>query len=92
MTGALAITNNSDVFGTTGRDDGSLTALAINCAGSESSLRSCPTVAGGAPFLCGRNAHVGAVCQGNLSLKIKPEFIHVNVNLLYNVANVCSNV
>ena len=88
MTGALAITNYSDVFGTIVRDDGSLTALTIDCAGSESSLQSCPTVAG-APFQCGRNAHVGAVCQGNLSLKIKPEF---DVNLLYNVANVCSNV
>ena len=67
IAGALAFNNYSDhdVFQFSAIPNGPINALAIDCAGSETSLQSCPINAR-TSFQCDSRTDVGVVCQGNL--------------------------
>ena len=62
IAGALAFNNYSDAFGVT--PNSPINALAIDCAGSETSLQSCP-INTNTSFQCDSRSDVGVVCQGN---------------------------
>ena len=63
IAGALAFNNYSDAFGGV-TPNSPITALAIDCAGSETSLQSCP-INTNTSFQCDSRSDVGVVCQGN---------------------------
>ena len=64
IAGALAFNNYSDAFRFGAVSNGPINALAIDCAGSETSLQSCP-INTNTSFQCDSRSDVGVVCQGN---------------------------
>ena len=63
IAGALAFNNYSDAFGGV-TPNSPINALAVDCAGSETSLQSCP-INTNTSFQCDSRSDVGVVCQGN---------------------------